>query len=94
MKITIGKNNTVRGNGKQTFVEGVQIGRDQINVGAVPAEVERSLQALLEEARRLLSADRFASVEAEVNGIEADMSAPEPDRKTAASRLGSAALRF
>lgn len=90
MQIKIGKNNTVSGGGTQNFVEGDQIGRDQINVGAVPAEVERSLQSLLEEARRLLPADRYASVEAEVNGIEQDMTAAEPDRKTAASHLGSA----
>jgi hypothetical protein len=89
MRIKIGKNK-VSGKAKQTFVDGDQIGRDQYNVGAVPAEVERSLQSLIEEARRLLPADRSASVEAAVHGIEQDMSAANPDRETAASRLGSA----
>lgn len=89
MKIKIGKN-TVSGNAVQNFVEGDQVGRDQYTVGAAPPEVERSLQSVLAEARRLLPADRYASVEAAVNGIERDMSAPEPDREAAASRLGSA----
>ena len=89
MKVEIGKNE-VRGNAKQNFVEGDQIGRDQYNLGAAPPDVERSIQNLLDEARRLLPADRFAGVEAAVRGIERDMSAAEPDRETAASRLGSA----
>lgn len=89
MGINIGKN-TVRGD--QTIVDGSQtnIGRDQINVSPAPQEVQRSLDDLIDEARRLLPPDRFAGVAKAVRGIDKSMSSANPDRRKAASRLGTA----
>ncbi|WP_394551990.1 hypothetical protein ACDF64_14090 [Agromyces sp. MMS24-JH15] len=89
MGINIGKN-TVRGD--QTIIDGPQtnIGRDQVNVGPAPREVRRSLDDLIDEARRLLPPERFAGVAEAIRGIDSSMSSADPDRRKAASRLGTA----